>query len=712
MSLAPQQLKIGLDRLFTSPGVDPYDELVWERRDARISNWKDGTVAFEQRDVEFPVSWSVNATNIVAQKYFRGTLGTPERESSLRQVIDRVVETITRWGQEGGYFADDDETEAFRDELKYILVTQRAAFNSPVWFNIGVPGVPQQASACQPYDALVSTPDGLMPIGELVDQDAVGTKVHAATGVTTVVATKANGRRQVLRLHTTSGHVLDVTPDHLVWRSNGQATGAFVPAGDLHPGDCISWHRTESWGERSIERLEIAEAALAGWLQGDGFVGQRDHGTNRPLTIEFLTATESELDWVMGHIDTVFPGVHRHVHAVTSHGDVLGGRRVRLDGEVLRPFVERWGLDPHDSGWTVAGSLLAAPQPVVAAYLRSSFQSGGCISVHEGAAVVGLDVAGEAHVRGLQTLLSRLGIFSVVRPDGDAGPAGQETWSLSIRSLPDLDRFAALLPFIDEADQERLEGSRLLVWIASRDEQQLQITRVEELGEVEVYDIQTDSGEYLSAGGLRVHNCFILAVEDTMDSILNWYREEGVIFKGGSGSGINLSRIRSSQELLHGGGTASGPVSFMRGADASAGTIKSGGKTRRAAKMVILDADHPDVEEFIWCKVKEERKARVLRDNGFDMDLDGSDSFSIQYQNANNSVRVTDDFMQAVREDADWGLVAVTTGEVQRTVRARELWRQIAQAAWECADPGIQFDTTINRWHTAHNTGRINASNP
>jgi ribonucleoside-diphosphate reductase alpha chain len=353
MSLAPERLTIGLRRLFTSPGVDPYDELVWERRDARITNWKDGTVAFEQRDVEFPVTWSMNATNIVSQKYFRGTLGTPERESSLRQVVDRVVKTITTWGQEGGYFADADEEEAFRNELAYILVTQRAAFNSPVWFNIGVKGVPQQASAC-----------------------------------------------------------------------------------------------------------------------------------------------------------------------------------------------------------------------------------------------------------------------------------------------------------------------------------------------------------------------FILSVDDTMDSILNWYREEGIIFKGGSGSGINLSRIRSSQELLQGGGTASGPVSFMRGADASAGTIKSGGKTRRAAKMVILNADHPDVEEFIWCKVKEEQKARVLRDNGFDMDLDGADSFSIQYQNANNSVRVTDEFMQAVAEDADWGLVAVKTGEVLRTVKARNLWRQIAQAAWECADPGLQFDTTINRWHTAATTGRINGSNP
>ncbi|HEX4492646.1 MAG TPA: vitamin B12-dependent ribonucleotide reductase [Acidimicrobiia bacterium] len=353
MAMAPQQLGIGIRRHFSTAGVDPYDTVEWERRDARIQNYKDGTDAFFQPDVEFPVSWSQNATNIVAQKYFRGTLGMPERESSLRQVIDRVADTITEWGARDGYFVDTAEADAFRDELKYLLVHQRAAFNSPVWFNIGVNGVPQQASAC-----------------------------------------------------------------------------------------------------------------------------------------------------------------------------------------------------------------------------------------------------------------------------------------------------------------------------------------------------------------------FILAVDDTMDAILNWYREEGTIFKGGSGAGINLSRIRSSKEHLKGGGTASGPVSFMRGADASAGTIKSGGKTRRAAKMVILNADHPDVEEFVWCKAVEERKARALRDAGFDMDLDGADSHSIQYQNANNSVRVTDEFMNAVLEDADWALRAVTNGEPVKTVKARDLFHQISRSAWECADPGMQFDTTINRWHTAPNTGRINASNP
>ena len=210
----------------------------------------------------------------------------------------------------------------------------------------------------------------------------------------------------------------------------------------------------------------------------------------------------------------------------------------------------------------------------------------------------------------------------------------------------------------------------------------------------------------------QVSACFILSVDDTMESILDWYKEEGLIFKGGSGAGVNLSRIRSSKELLSSGGTASGPVSFMRGADASAGTIKSGGATRRAAKMVVLDVDHPDIEEFIECKAREERKIRVLRDAGFDVDLGGADIISVQYQNANNSVRVSDKFMRAVENDEDFDLIARTTGEVISKVRARDLFRKMAQAAWECADPGIQYDDTINDWHTTPESGRITASNP
>jgi ribonucleoside-diphosphate reductase alpha chain len=215
-----------------------------------------------------------------------------------------------------------------------------------------------------------------------------------------------------------------------------------------------------------------------------------------------------------------------------------------------------------------------------------------------------------------------------------------------------------------------------------------------------------------TAAPQQVSACFILSVDDTMDSILNWYREEGMIFKGGSGAGLNLSRIRSSKELLKSGGTASGPVSFMRGADASAGTIKSGGATRRAAKMVVLDVDHPDIEEFIETKVNEEDKIRALRDAGFDMDLGGKDIISVQYQNANNSVRLSDKFMQAVENGEQFGLTARSTGEVIETVDARELFTKIAQAAWACADPGVQFDDTVNDWHTTPESGRINASNP
>jgi ribonucleoside-diphosphate reductase alpha chain len=482
---------LALRRIYTRDGIHPYDEVTWERRDVVMTNWRDGSVNFEQYGVEFPDFWSVNAANIVTTKYFRGALGTPQREWSLKQLVDRVVGTYGRSGREHGYFATEQDAEIFEHELKYALIHQVFSFNSPVWFNVGTTS-PQQVSACQPYDAPVNTPAGPVAIGSLVTSDAVGAKVYDAHGTTRIVATKANGVKEVLRVHTTAGHVLEATADHLVWRAADADTGEFTVAGFLRPGD----------------------------------------------------------------------------HLLYVQPDVGGSDRTLVD-----------------------------------------------------------------------------------------------------------------------------------------------ISKVENLGPMEVFDIQTESGEYLS-GNLRVHNCFILAVDDTMDSILEWYREEGLIFKGGSGAGVNLSRIRSSRELLSSGGTASGPVSFMRGADASAGTIKSGGATRRAAKMVVLDVDHPDVEEFIETKAREEEKIRVLRDGGFDMDLGGKDIASVQYQNANNSVRVSDEFMRAVESGGKFDLAARTTGEPLDQVNARDLFGKMAKAAWECADPGIQYDDTINDWHTCPESGRITASNP
>jgi ribonucleoside-diphosphate reductase alpha chain len=480
-----------LRRIYTRDGIHPYDEVTWERRDVVMTNWRDGSVNFEQYGVEFPDFWSVNAANIVTTKYFRGALGTPQREWSLKQLVDRVVGRYGAAGREHGYFATEQDAEIFEHELKHALIHQVFSFNSPVWFNVGTTS-PQQVSACQPYYAPVSTPVGPVPIGSLVSSNAVGAKVYDAHGTTRIVATKANGIKEVLRLHTTAGHVLEATADHLVWRAVDADNGEFTVAGFLRPGD----------------------------------------------------------------------------HLLYVQPDVGGSDRTLLD-----------------------------------------------------------------------------------------------------------------------------------------------ISKVENLGPMEVFDIQTESGEYLS-GNLRVHNCFILAVDDTMDSILEWYREEGLIFKGGSGAGVNLSRIRSSKELLSSGGTASGPVSFMRGADASAGTIKSGGATRRAAKMVVLDVDHPDIGEFIDTKAREEEKIRVLRDGGFDMDLGGKDIASVQYQNANNSVRVSDEFMRAVESGGKFDLAARTTGEPLAQVEARDLFGRMAKAAWECADPGIQYDDTINDWHTCPESGRITASNP
>ncbi|HWF75289.1 MAG TPA: vitamin B12-dependent ribonucleotide reductase, partial [Solirubrobacteraceae bacterium] len=346
---------LAIRRYLTTPGVHPFDAVQWELRDARIGHGD--KVSFEQCEVEFPKTWSQNATNIVTQKYFRGQPDTPARERSVKQMIGRVAGTIARWGREHGYFATDADGDTFEAELTHILLHQMAAFNSPVWFNVG-------------------------------------------------------------------------------------------------------WH-----------------------------------------------------------------------------------------------------------------------------------------------------------------------------PEGSP----------------------------------KMQASA----------------------------------------------CFILSVEDNMESILEWNTKEGIIFRGGSGSGINLSKIRGSMEPLSRGGTASGPVSFMRGADAWAGSIKSGGGTRRAAKMVVLDIDHPDIREFIWCKAKEEDKAQALRDAGFDMSIDGDGFHSIQYQNANNSVRVTDEFMRAVENDEDWHLIARATGQpIGEPVPARELMREIAEAAWRCADPGVQFDTIINQWHTCPVSGRINASNP
>ena len=741
LSVQQGQSRKGLQvrRLFTTDDAHPYDELTWERRDAVITNWRDGSTAFEQRDLEFPTTWSQNATNIVAQKYFRGPLGTPQREHSVRQMVDRVAGTITNWGVKDGYFAGQADAEAFRSELTHLLVNQRAAFNSPVWFNVGVEPHPQ-CSACQPYDALISTPTGMVPIGELVERQAVGTVVYDAHGETRVRAVKFNGSKRVYRVRLRNGSFIEATGDHVVFAtSKRRSGGAWLRIDQLQPGmrlhlyphrasnddvvgrlahalDSSELQREAHGGVATLTRTatetrEAAEAALAGWLQADGFVGQYGTGTNTSLTIEFMTVNEDEYDWVQRQLQVVFPDVHQHVRTFETADQGMVGRRIRLDGEVLRPFVEAWGLMARQHDLRVPGRLWTASNEVVAAYLRSVFQADGYVTVQGGSSRVAVGVVSEAWTEDLQVLLLRLGIYSRRLRRGEARANRSDLHEIQINMRSERVAFSERIGFISENKAARLAASLDLDGKSCPDMREEEILAIEDRGVQPVYDIQTDSGEYLS-NNVRVHNCFILSVEDTMPSILNWYVEEGLIFKGGSGAGTNLSTIRSSKEPLGNGGEASGPVSFMRGADSSAGTIKSGGKTRRAAKMVVLNVDHPDVRDFIWCKAREEHKARVLRDSGFDMDLDGRDSISIQYQNANNSVRVTDEFMHAYENDGEFDLKAVLDGHAVQRASARELMREIAQAAWECADPGMQYDTIINDWHTTPESGRINASNP
>jgi len=726
---------LSIRRYFTTAGQDPFDAIVWEVRDARIGHGD--KVSFEQRGVEFPKAWSQNATNIVAQKYFRGQLGSPAREHSVRQMIGRVSGTIAHWGRERGYFAHDADAATFQAELTHILLHQLAAFNSPVWFNVGFEESPQ-CSACLPYHGLVSTPDGMVPIGELVDGDQVGREVYDASGTTRVVAVKSNGRKPVWRVRLRNGSFIEATADHVVKAApERRGVAQWLRVDELAPGMRLHLHpHRAKVNARALTRVgggsellggapeleveaadpsEVSEAALAGWLQADSFVGQYEGGTNRSLTIEFQVANEEEFEWVTRHLDVVFPGVHRKVREADTETILV--RRIRLYGEELRAFVERWELLARGVDIRVPSRLWTASHDEISAYLQSVFQADGYVSIGRRGgqenARVAVAVIGERWTEDLQLLLTVLGIYSRRLRKREPRVDRHDLHELTISIGSERGRFAELVGFPGREKSNRLLHSLTLQnWKRCPDLREEEIVAIDLVGVQDVYDIQTESGEFLT-NNVAVHNCFILSVEDEMESILAWNTKEGKIFRGGSGSGINLSKIRGSMEPLSKGGTASGPVSFMRGADAWAGTIKSGGKTRRAAKMIVLDIDHPDIRDFIWCKAKEEDKAAALRDAGFDMSIDGEGFHSIQYQNANNSVRLTDEFMGAVEHDDDWRLIARVTGEpIGEPIPARQLMKEIAEAAWRCADPGIQYHTTINQWHTNPNTGPITASNP
>ncbi len=701
-----------ITRRFTVAGDDPYSTIEWEKRTALITG-AGGEVVFTQADVEVPRPWSQLATNVVASKYFHGPVGSPSREWSVRQLISRVVEALRRWANEARLFGSPEDVSTFADELTYALLHQMVSFNSPVWFNVGVHERPQ-ASACQPYDSLVMTMNGPQKIGDIVERRSVGLPVFDGSGLTQVCAVKANGAKEVFRIELSDGFSVDATADHLVcahderrtqrveWRRVDQLEVGMVMRVYPHAAQTI----TPSGAQR-----EVSEAALAGWLQADGFVGQYDSGTNRSLTIEFLVSGDDELAWVMAHLKRVFPDSHSKTRDVVTQDATLGLRRIRLYGESLRAFVDKYELLRRGTDIRVPQAIWNASNDAVAAYLRSVFQAEGYVSSFGQSSHVALAVISREWIEDLQVLMLREGIYSRVRRKNEARPDRHDLWELDVSIASERRHFARRIGFISRQKRDKLERSVAKSGKVCPSIRYPEIVAIRSRGVMPVYDIQTTSGCYLSSGVL-VHNCFINSVEDSLPSILELAKTEALLFKYGSGTGTNLSPLRGSMEPLSGGGTASGPVSFMRGFDAFAGVIKSGGKTRRAAKMVLLDVDHPDILPFIRSKADEEKKAWALIDAGYGGTIDGEAYASVAFQNANHSVRVSDAFMHAVEEGKPWSTTRRTDGAIADTYDARVLMREMAAAAHLCGDPGLQFDTTINAWHTSKATDRIYASNP
>lgn len=731
---------------------DPYQNIRWEKRTAKIVK-SNGEVVFEQVDVEVPDFWSQTATDIVASKYFRGKLNSPERETSARQMVNRVANTIAGWGFNDGYFASEQDHLNFQNDLRWLLINQYGAFNSPVWFNVGVYDRPQ-CSACQPFRALVSSPLGFFKVGEIVENNLIGLPVYDSSGTTKIIAVKNNGTKRVYKVILKNGAFIEATGDHLIKAVHERRTNpVWVRTDQLKKGMRLHLYPHRAIVKKEVTfayqpkplfsaltadgqisayprpilepelkqldfQLEISEAALAGWLQADGFVGQYKTGTNQSLTIEFLAVNDKEKEWIERHLEVVFPDVHRKVRITkTKLGTPIA--RIRLYGEKLRSFVEKYELLKRREKIRAPDIMWKNSPKAISAYLKSIFQGEGYISIRKNkkdeAGRLMIATISKDWMHDIQVLLYGLGIYSRVTRKKEKRSNREDLHELTIGVGSEKKKFADLVGFIGNDKQ-----AKLFIALDLKEQKNIgdlreeEIVSIEELGEEQVYDIQTESGEYLT-NNVAVHNCFILSVEDNMQSILDWYRDEGWIFKFGSGAGLNVSKLRSSKEALSKGGFSSGPVSFMKGADGVANSIRSGGTTRRAAKMVVMNVDHPDIKDFIYCKKNIEDMTKALARSGI-KDSIAADIFDpytlLPYQNANNSVRVTDEFMQAVERDDWWDLKAVTTGETLERVKAGEIMDWIADAAWHCADPGMQYDTTTNFWHTCPKAGRINASNP
>lgn len=826
MSISKTKNKgLKIPRIFTKNDTDVFDSIEYELRTTRIRN-PDGSVVFEMEDVQVPKSWSQLATDVLAQKYFRKA-GVPQykkgqpvmdefgnqitgAETSIKQVVRRLAGCWTHWGLTNNYFETEKDAKNFEDEISYMLLNQYAAPNSPQWFNTGlhwaygITGSSQghyyidqetkkitqsqdsytrpQPHACAEYHTQIITEEGIKYIGEIVENNLVGTKVFDGEKFVEILAVQDNGRKETFRIKLKNGNYIDLTEDHLILNAEKRKKEGGIydwkEVKNVKIGSKLQQPRVLDVKEKNVFEVDLAKAKLAGWIIGDGSVGTYQN----VMRLEIISINEDEHNDIINSIEEVFgKEVNYWITEFTTQDTNKIGKRIHLSGKKIHEFVKEYDLLQKSLTARVPKRIIAASPQEKREFLKALFQADGCVRIrkdeHRNSGDITLTTISDELAFGTLQLLNSLGIYSRISKYTDSREDRNNPNQVIIAYGSARESYQEQIGFISTEKMAKLE---LLNKIISKAKtlpliKEETIVSIESIGIKHVFDIQTTSEKFL-ANGVVVHNCFIQGLNDDLvneGGIFDLVTKEARLFKYGSGTGTNFSKIRGAGETLSGGGGSSGLMSFLKIFDTAAGAIKSGGTTRRAAKMVILNMDHPEIENFIDWKAREEKKVaslvagskilshhlqnildnaktgteitenkalansirKALRNNvpinyvykalqlarqgiyhfeikEFDTHYEGEAYETVSGQNSNNSVRVPNDFLDAVKRDDDWNLTRRIDGKVFKTLKARYLWDKVATAAWHSADPGVQFDTTMNEWHTCPKGGRINATNP
>jgi ribonucleotide reductase alpha subunit len=800
-------------RVFTKKGKNVFETVNFIKRDSIIKN-PDGSIVFQEKDVETPDFWSQTATDVLAQKYFKRAKiplcdedGYPikdapktGKEKSLKQVVNRMVGAWRHWGEKEDMFASKDDADAFEDEMKYILINQMGSPNSPQWFNTGLSYLygftgdtdghyywdaekkkviqstdayeRVQAQACAAGNTVLFTEIGMKTIKEIVDNNMVGLNVWDGTKFTKILATKNNGIKQLHKVNFKNGNSIEFTNDHKILTKNNRKN-EWVEIKDSYLKQAI-----QTSIKSPITSVWDEEAFLAGWICGDGYYGKYPNNArkNKNLLTQFgaITINDDEYAAVTKAFDKIFG----HYTVVTNKHIHDKYRTIKYCSKNVDWFITKYNLYKKSLTFDVADEIFFGTRSQQINFLKGLFQTDGYVNVKKTSGHVGLGCISESLIKKTQIMLFNLGISSLLTKYIDPRSNRHPMYYVKIGMLSERKKFENLIGFISEDKKEKL---RILNNYYGKNRYNLSpitITSIIPTKEDEVYDIQTESGQF-TANGIVVHNCFIQHVEDKLlgeNGIFDLAQREGRLFKYGSGTGTNFSTLRGKGEPLSAGGVSSGLMSYLKIYDTIAGSIKSGGTTRRAAKMVALDIDHPEIEAFINWKMEEEIKVADMvagsktlntelnnimkvanKTKEYDpmknielssaiknatklnvpinsifralqLAMQGKESISIAEmdthyesaaymtvsgQNSNNSIVVPNPFFNKLKTDENWELKWRTNGgKVCKVIKARELWDKICYAAWNCADPGLIFFDTVNEWHTCPVNGPIRSSNP